>query len=103
VESFNGKLRHKLLAREAFDTLLDAKVLIELWRHHCNTIRPHSALAHRPPAPEARQPCAVISLTLPFALAHRPAISTGASGCGRCSDLRQFSSESRETSLPETS
>jgi transposase InsO family protein len=63
VESFNGKLRHKLLAREAFDTLLDAKVLIELWRHHCNTIRPHSALAHRPPAPEARQPCAVASAT----------------------------------------
>ncbi len=59
VESFNGKLRDELLAREAFHTLLEAKVLIERWRQHYNTIRPHSALGYRPPAPEARQPCAV--------------------------------------------
>jgi transposase InsO family protein len=32
VESFNGKLRDQLLAREVFDTLLEAKVLIERWR-----------------------------------------------------------------------
>jgi putative transposase len=32
VESFNGKLRDELLARELFDTLLEAKVLIERWR-----------------------------------------------------------------------
>ena len=31
VESFNGKLRDELLAREVFDTLLEAKVLIERW------------------------------------------------------------------------
>jgi len=37
-------LRDELLAREAFDTLLDAKVLIEHWRQHYNTNRPHSAL-----------------------------------------------------------
>ncbi len=29
-----------------------AKVLIEQWRHHYNTVRPHSALGYRPPAPE---------------------------------------------------
>ena len=63
VESFNGKLRDELLAREAFDTLLEAKVLIERWRKHYNTVRPHSALGYRPPAPEARQPCAVASAT----------------------------------------
>ena len=63
VESFNGKLRDELLEREAFDTLLEAKVLIERWRQHYNTIRPHSALGYRPPAPEARQPCAVASAT----------------------------------------
>jgi putative transposase len=40
VESFNGKLRDELLAREAFDTLLEAKVLIERWRQHYNTTRP---------------------------------------------------------------
>jgi len=32
VESFNGKLRAVLLKRESFDTLLEAKVLIERWR-----------------------------------------------------------------------
>ena len=40
-------------------SLLEAKVLIERWRQHYNTIRPHSALGYRPPAPEALQPCAV--------------------------------------------
>jgi transposase InsO family protein len=49
VESFSGKLRDELLAREAFDTLLEAKVLIERWRQHYNTIRPHSALGYPPP------------------------------------------------------
>lgn len=53
VESFNGKLGNELLAREVFDTLYEAKVLIERWRVHYNTVRPHSALGYRPPAPEA--------------------------------------------------
>ena len=48
VESFNGKFRDELLEREAFDTLLEAKVLVERWRQHYNTIRPHSALGYRP-------------------------------------------------------
>ena len=34
-----------------FDTLLEAKVPIERWRQHLNTIRPHSAFGYRPPAP----------------------------------------------------
>ena len=63
IESFNGKLRDELLQREAFDTLLEAKVLIERWRQHYNTIRPHSALGYRPPAPEAWQPRAFASAT----------------------------------------
>ncbi len=53
VESFNGKLRDELLDREIFDTLLEAKVLIERWRVRYNTVRPHSSLGYRPPAPEA--------------------------------------------------
>jgi transposase InsO family protein len=53
VESFNGKLRDELLDREIFYTLAEAKVLIERWRHEYNTIRPHSSLGYRPPAPEA--------------------------------------------------
>jgi transposase InsO family protein len=52
VESFNGKLRDELLNGEIFYTLKEAKILIERWRHHYNTVRPHSALGYRPPAPE---------------------------------------------------
>jgi putative transposase len=58
IESFNGKLRDELLDREIFDTLLEAKVLIERWRRHYNTVRPHSSLGYRPPAPEAIVPWA---------------------------------------------
>ena len=53
VESLNGKLRDELLDREIFHSLREAQVLIEAWRRHYNTIRPHSALGYRPPAPEA--------------------------------------------------
>lgn len=53
IESFNGKLRDELLNMELFDTLLEAKVLIERWKLHYNTVRLHSSLACRPPAPEA--------------------------------------------------
>jgi len=52
VESFNGKLRDELLNMEVFNTLLEARVLIEQWRVHYNTVRPHSSLGYRPPAPE---------------------------------------------------
>ena len=31
-------------------------MLIERWRHHYNTIRPHSSLGYRPPAPETILP-----------------------------------------------
>lgn len=55
-ESFNGKLRDELLNGEIFYTLKEAQVMIERWRHHYNTIRPHSALGYRPPAPEAILP-----------------------------------------------
>jgi len=53
VESMIGKLRDELLNREIFYTLREAQVLIEWWRVHYNTVRPHSALGYRPPAPEA--------------------------------------------------
>jgi transposase InsO family protein len=65
VESFNGKLRDELLNPEIFDTLLEAKVLIERWRREYNTIRPHSALGYRPPAPEARPLCSFAPATPP--------------------------------------
>jgi putative transposase len=52
VESFNGKLRDELLNAEAFNSLREAQILIEAWRRHDNSVRPHSALGYRPPAPE---------------------------------------------------
>jgi putative transposase len=52
IESFNARLRDEFLNGEIFDTLLEAQVLLERWRVHYNTIRPHSALNGRPPAPE---------------------------------------------------
>jgi len=55
-ESFNGKLRDELLSGEIFTTLKEAQILIEAWRRHYNTVRPHSALGYRPPAPEAFAP-----------------------------------------------
>lgn len=55
-ESFNGKLRDEILNTEIFYTLKEAKVLIECWRHHYNTVRPHSSLGYRPPAPETILP-----------------------------------------------
>lgn len=54
-ESFNSKLRDELLNGEIFYTLQEARVIIERWRRHYNTVRPHSSLGYKPPAPEALQ------------------------------------------------
>ncbi len=56
IESFNGKLRDELLNRELFYNFKEAKVLIEAWRKEYNTVRPHSSLNYKPPAPETVQP-----------------------------------------------
>ena len=53
IESFNGKLRDELLNREIFDTVQEARVLAARYMWEYNTIRPHSSLDYRPPAPEA--------------------------------------------------
>lgn len=55
-ESFNGKMRYELLDGEIFSSLFEAKVIIENWRKHYNTKRPHSSLSGRPPAPNTFQP-----------------------------------------------
>lgn len=55
-ESFNGKLRDELLNREILYSLKEAQILIERWRQHDNTVRPHSSLVYRPPAPETILP-----------------------------------------------
>jgi putative transposase len=68
-ESFNSKLRDELLDGEVFYSLAEAKIVIEGWRRHYNTSRPHSALGYRPPAPEV-----VLSPALPAtrAVASKP-------------------------------
>ena len=43
-ESFNGSLRDELLNGEIFYSLAEARVLIEAWRRHYNTIRPDASL-----------------------------------------------------------
>ena len=68
VESFNGKLRDELLDREIFYTLTEAKILIERWRREYNTVRPHSALGYRPPAPAAISPASLNGLLVSPAL-----------------------------------
>ncbi|WP_408833527.1 IS3 family transposase [Acidocella sp.] len=55
-ESFNSKIRDELLNGEIFYSLKEAQILIEQWRHHYNTLRPHSALGYKPPAPQTIQP-----------------------------------------------
>jgi hypothetical protein len=57
-ESFNAKFRYDLLNGEVFYTLREAQILIEKRRRHYNTVRPHSALGYRPPAPETIEPMA---------------------------------------------
>ncbi len=51
-----AEMRDELLNLERFDTLYEAKVLVERWRHVYNRIRPHSSLGYRPPAPETKEP-----------------------------------------------
>lgn len=55
-EAFNGSLRDELLGGKIFHTLPKAKVLIEAWRRHYSSVRPHSSLGYRPPAPDAALP-----------------------------------------------
>ena len=69
-ESFNGKLRDECLNGEIFYSLKEAQIVIERWRVLYNTLRPHSALGYRPPAPAARAPqfAALRSPTAPYEL-----------------------------------
>ncbi len=55
-ESFNARFRDELLNGEVFYSRREAQILIEQWREHCNTKRPHSALGYRPSAPETVVP-----------------------------------------------
>ena len=81
IESFNARLRDELLDGEIFYTLREAQIVIESWRRHYNTIRPHASLGYKPPAPEvfvpafAAWPAALRQPAPPATLAQRPALN----------------------------
>jgi len=50
VESFNGRLRDELLSLEIFDTLAEARYLVERWLLHYNHRRIQRALGRLTPA-----------------------------------------------------
>jgi transposase InsO family protein len=78
IESFNARLRDELLDGEIFYTLAEAKIIVESWRRHFNTVRPHGSLGYKPPAPEVFVPAmtaraaALSRPAKPTALAPRP-------------------------------
>ena len=81
VESFNARLRDELLNGEIFYTLREAQIVIESWRRHYNTIRPHASIGYKPPAPEvfvpafAAWPAALRRPAPPATLVQRPTLN----------------------------
>jgi putative transposase len=66
-ESFNSKLRDEFLNGEVFYSIKELRVLVERWRVHYNTVRPHSSLGYRPPAQEVWMTSTVGPEGLPIA------------------------------------
>ena len=52
-ESFNARMRDEFLNGELFGNMYEAQVLTKRWVEYYNTIRPHSSLGGRPPAPQS--------------------------------------------------
>lgn len=50
VESFGSRVRDEVLSVEAFDSLLEARTVINDWKEIYNHTRPHSSLGWKPPA-----------------------------------------------------
>src|SRR6266404_7613284 len=81
IESFDARLRDELLNGEIFYTLREAQIVIESWRRHYNTIRPHASIGYKPPAPQvfvpafAAWPAALRKPAPPATLAQRPALN----------------------------
>lgn len=48
-ESFNGKFRDECLSMEWFRCRAEARAVIEEWRRHYNSVRPHSSLNNMTP------------------------------------------------------
>ena len=55
-ESFNDRLRDGLLNGEIIYTLAKAKIIMQEWSVHYNTVRPDSSLKYKPPVPTSTVP-----------------------------------------------
>ena len=49
IESFHSRFRDECLNREWLLNLREARVVVEDWRHHYNSERPHSRLGYLSP------------------------------------------------------
>jgi transposase InsO family protein len=52
-ESFNARMRDEFLNGELFGNMYEAEVLTTQWIRYYNTVRPHSSLGGRAPAPQS--------------------------------------------------
>ena len=81
IESFNARLRDELLDGEIFYSLAEAKIVIEGWRRHYNTVRTHGSPGYKPPAPEVFVPARAARAAShrrpapPLAMANRPSMN----------------------------
>lgn len=79
IESFNARLRDELLDGEIFYSLKEARIVIESWRRHYNTVRPHGSLGYKPPAPEVYVPARAARAAAQSRPAPPPALAPGQS------------------------
>jgi transposase InsO family protein len=56
MRAYRCKLRDELLNGEIFYSLKEAQIVVQQWRKDYNTVRPHSSLGYRPPAPQTMNP-----------------------------------------------
>jgi transposase InsO family protein len=75
VESFNGKFRDECLNEHWFQSIAEAKQIIEAWRIDYNTVRPHRSLGQLTPAAYAAAACAGSALGRGACSAAAPATS----------------------------
>lgn len=73
VESLNGRPRDG----ELLYSVREAKVVVESWRKHDITDRPHSAPRHSPPAPEADAPVPIGAMPDPSSAALKSGLAWG--------------------------
>ena len=55
IESFNGKFRQECLRQHGFESLYEAREIVETWRRDYNHVRPHSSLEYQTPKEVVRK------------------------------------------------